>query len=409
MLQDVLNNIQTLHLDDYQKKEQLLAKIKERFATYGYRQIQTSTFEQYDLYQSITGTINKEEMIKVIDPTGKVLVLRPDVTIPITRMAAAGNQMTRQDERLFYISNVFRNASGEQEKREHTQAGIENFGPGTIGLDAEVIALAIHTLHDLGFENFKLEIGHAGFFKELIGEINISEQDTKQLQDIIQAKNVSGIEAFLEKLPIDTNSKRALKQIPLLYGKPEAVIKRAETVVLNNRMRQELQNLISLFEVLKLYNAERFISFDLGLINHMNYYSGIIFQGFVENFGKPVLMGGRYNQLAEKFNKAMPAIGFACDVDSIVEVMQQQSLLPDIASPIDLFVYYTNSKQQEALATAQELRMQGFRVLVDDTDSPHETISKAIRVIRYQKDENLVDYQPFSDMEELLQLLKEGV
>src|SRR5699024_2144750 len=98
---------------------------KKRFETYGYKQIQTPAFEAYDVYSDLTGTVKKDDMIKVIDSSGKVLVLRPDVTIPITRMTALSNQPLQREKRYFYILDVFRQLSEENNQKEHTQAGVE--------------------------------------------------------------------------------------------------------------------------------------------------------------------------------------------------------------------------------------------------------------------------------------------
>ncbi|WP_099156543.1 ATP phosphoribosyltransferase regulatory subunit [Virgibacillus ndiopensis] len=407
MQQDVFESVNTISLKDYQKREHLLTKIKNRFSTYGYKQIQTPTFEQYDLYKTIAGTINSDEMIKVIDPSGKVLVLRPDVTIPITRIVATNKQIPSSEERFFYISHVFRNSIVQQDKKEHTQAGIENFGPSTPALDAEIIALAIQTVNDLGFNNFKLEIGHAGFFKELLKQINISEQETTQLKQMIQAKNFSEIKPFLEKLSINTDVRHSLQQIPFLYGNTEDVMKRAEAVILNERMNDTLHNLIEVNELLKIYKLDQFVSFDLGLINHMNYYSDIIFQGFVENFGKPVLMGGRYNHLAEQFNTKIPAIGFACDVDSIFSAMQQQALFPTIESLVDFHISYSPTTQRDALITAQELRERGCSVITHLGNST----SNSLASYNVHYEENTISIRDqyntrlFSNKDELLQEL----
>ncbi|WP_188456073.1 ATP phosphoribosyltransferase regulatory subunit [Virgibacillus oceani] len=404
---DVFESMNTISLEDYQRREHLLAKIKDRFSTYGYQQIQTPTFEQYDLYKTITGTVNRDEMIKVIDPTGKVLVLRPDVTIPITRIIATNKQIPSGEKRFYYISNVFRNSIEQQDKKEHTQAGIENFGQNTPPLDAEIIALAIQTISDLGFKKFKLEIGHAGFFKELLKQINISEQNTSQLQQMIQAKNFSELKPFLETLSIHTDVKVALQQIPFLYGRPEDVMKRAGTVILNERMNYTLSNLIEVYELLKIYGLEEFVSFDLGLINHMDYYSGIIFQGFVENFGKPVLMGGRYDTLAEQFDTDLPAIGFACDVDAIFDAMEGEGLFSKKTSPLDIMILYTPAKQREALTAAQELRELGYRVITSLDSTP--TISEASFIVRYKENVNTIKDQHntrlFYNQEELMKQL----
>src|SRR5690625_247650 len=149
-------------------KNELIADLKHRFSLYGYQEVHSPTFEDYDLYASIRKTVNKDDMIKVIDRTGKVLVLRPDGTIPITRLTATDPGINDSEQRLFYVFNVYREA--EKGKKETTQAGVELFGNKRPEADAEIISLAVETLKEIGFENFAIEIGHAGFFKELIGK-----------------------------------------------------------------------------------------------------------------------------------------------------------------------------------------------------------------------------------------------
>src|SRR5699024_11073039 len=111
----------------YQRRTQLLHALKNRFTTYGYKPIQTSTFEAYDLYTTVNGTIRPDEMIKGTDQSGKVLVMRPDVTIPITREIAANYPYFTGEIRYFYVTDVFRQTPGETNNKERTQAGIEYF------------------------------------------------------------------------------------------------------------------------------------------------------------------------------------------------------------------------------------------------------------------------------------------
>lgn len=405
-----VDQLETLDQNEYQEQKYILKKMIKRFATYGYQQIQTPVFEDYNLYQTITGTVRTEEMIKVIAPSGDILVLRPDVTIPITRRAAIGDTAVHTNKRFCYTSSVFRNRSYQDKLSERTQAGIENFEIQSTELDAEVLALAIHTLQDFGFSHFKLVIGHAGFFKELLSHIAISEQETEQLKTMIRAKNVSGIEMFLDSLAIDERSKHALMQVPLLYGNPEHVMEQASAIAINKPMQDKVERMSSLLEVLTLYGAESFVTFDLGLINHMNYYSDIIFQGFVEQFGKPVVMGGRYNHLAEQFNQPMPAIGFAFDMDAIFACLKQQALFPTVKMRIDIQIYYTYSKQKEALATAQWLRHNGMHVLTNAVEQLPEKPANTT-VLYYQDRQNLLNSGdgpiPFTDQTELRNMLKE--
>src|SRR5690625_4981752 len=155
----------------------IIEKLKKRFSTYGYNQIRTPTFEAYDLFTQTNGLVNQKEMIKTIDPTGEVLVLRPDITIPVTRHVVKNKENMNDELRFFYVLNVFRNATPSitSKNKEKTQAGIECFGNDSITVDAEVVALAIHILKDLGFDAFKIELGHVKFLKELMKELPISE------------------------------------------------------------------------------------------------------------------------------------------------------------------------------------------------------------------------------------------
>ncbi|ASN07177.1 ATP phosphoribosyltransferase regulatory subunit [Virgibacillus necropolis] len=411
MYQDIFDNTNDTSVVDFSKKSYLLKTIKRRFLTYGYRQIQTSTLEQYDLYQSITGTVHPDKMIKVIDPSGKILVLRPDVTIPITRMLASLNQVQSPEQPLFYISEVFRHSSDQQAKNEQTQAGIENFGPSTVELDAEVIALAIHTLRDLGFDSFKLEIGQASFFRELLELLNLTKAEKSELQLLIQAKNISEINRLLGDLTIQDELSTFIQQVPFLYGNFMEVINRAEEIALNEQMKDKLKKLKKLYEILQFYEVENDVSLDLGLINHMDYYSDIIFQGFVENVGKPVLMGGRYDQLADQLNATIPAIGFAFDVDFLVEAMDQHNLFPEVKTDIDIVLLYEKTRQRDAIKSASMLRYQGYRVYTEQLTAKECNPPASTSLVRYENDQQLLEHvnrsTSFTDQNDLLRLIRQ--
>ncbi|UJL46932.1 ATP phosphoribosyltransferase regulatory subunit [Virgibacillus sp. NKC19-16] len=405
MQQYMIDNSQNTGVEDFQMRDSLIETLKCRFTTYGYKQIRTSTFESYDLYAGLTGTVNKDEMIKVVDASGKVMVLRPDVTIPISRMTALNNT---NYPRVFYVLDVFRQTPAGDEQKERTQAGIEYFGENTAQSNAEVLMLAIHTLKDLGFSNFKIEIGHAGFFKELVEKAAIKPDDLEVLLALIQSKNIVEIKPFLENLAIDTDLRTAIQAIPLLYGDPLNVIERAKEIIQNENMQAILQSLSDVFNVLKDYQAEDYVVFNLGLINNMNYYSGIIFQGFVNNVGKPVLMGGRYDNLGVQENKQMPAIGFAFEIDYLLDALRQQNLATGHSAPPDMVIYYVKDKQKVALAAAYQLREEGYQVLTFPNDTNGEV--NALYTVRYEKNKQLLrgnnETKDFTGTEELVARLQ---
>ncbi|WP_163971777.1 ATP phosphoribosyltransferase regulatory subunit [Oceanobacillus halotolerans] len=403
----IFNNAKDTNVEDFQIRDYMITTVKERFSTYGYKQVRTSTFEYYDLYSSMMGTVHPDEMIKVMDPTGKVLVLRPDVTIPITRMNALHNHNSNTERRFFYVLDVFRQSTEHAADKENTQAGVEYFGKGTPEIDAEILKLASHTLDDFGFSNFKLEIGHAGFFKELIAQ-HLSVHDLGKVQTLIKTKNIAELEPFLDKLSLDNNLKKAILAIPFLYGKPQFVIEKAKEIVQNKKMQQELQNLIDVYRVLQAYGVEDYCVFDLGLINHMDYYTGIVFQGFIEDVGKPVLMGGRYNQLAAEFGTDIPAIGFAFHIDTLVDTLKQQGLCKSSTENSETMIYYDQTKQQDALKAANQLRNNGFTIItscIESEDSQQNTSG-----IYFNKEENIYMVSnktyTFSNPDELIKLIQ---
>ncbi|WP_186669683.1 ATP phosphoribosyltransferase regulatory subunit [Sporosarcina sp. BP05] len=398
-------------LSDSEKFERIIKTINKRFTTYGYKRIKTSAFEQYDLYSKVKSSINQNEMIKVIDHTGQVLVLRPDVTIPITRELVENFPDLLSELRYFYVQEVFRQPFDKNDSIERTQAGVEYFCDSSPEADAEVIALACHLMRDLGFSDIKIELGHAGFFNELVQNLPLTSLQIDQLKSLIQAKNVVEIGPFLQNLDITDEVREVIERIPFLYGNPVDVSERTTGIVLTEKMQGTLDYLMDVYSILKMYGLEQYIVMDLGLINHMGYYSGVIFQGYVERFGKPVLMGGRYDELGNEFGARLPAIGFACEIESLVKATDSREVTSRLS--IDVKITYADSQLEQAIAIANELRERNYSVLSFSTHKEQVDPRQSVYLIRLDKDGNSLLYKdkvtPFSDLKALLELLVGGL
>ncbi|NYF25335.1 ATP phosphoribosyltransferase regulatory subunit [Sporosarcina sp. JAI121] len=398
-------------LSDNEKFERIIKTINKRFTTYGYKRIKTSAFEQYDLYSKVKSSINQNEMIKVIDHTGQVLVLRPDVTIPITRELAQNFPDLSSELRYFYVQEVFRQPIDRNDSIERTQAGIEYFCESSAEADAEVIALGCHLMKDLGFNDIKIELGHAGFFNELVRGLPLTPLQIDQLKSLIQAKNVVEIGPFLKSLEIKDEVREVIERIPFLYGNPADVIERTKGIALTEKIQDTLDYLMDIFSILKLYGLEQYIVMDLGLINHMGYYSGVIFQGYVEKFGKPVLMGGRYDGLGAEFGTALPAIGFACEIESLVKATESREVTSRL--PIDIKITYADSRLEQAISIANELRERNYSVLSFSERKEHADLRQSVYSICLEKESNSFLYKgknvQFSNLKELLELLVGGL
>lgn len=398
-------------LSENERFERIIKTINKRFTTYGYKRLKTSAFEQYDLYSKVKSSINQNEMIKVIDHTGQVLVLRPDVTIPITKELVQNFPGISSELRYFYVQEVFRQPLDNNESIERTQAGIEYFCESSPEADAEVIALACHLMKDLGFNDIKIELGHAGFFNEIIQSLPLSTPQINQLKSLIQAKNVVEIGPFLKKVEIDDDVRELIERIPFLYGNPKDVSERTKGIALTDKMQETLDYLMDVYSILEMYGLEQYIVMDLGLINHMGYYTGVIFQGYVEKFGKPVLMGGRYDELGNVFGASLPAIGFACEIESLVKATDSREAVSPY--PIDIKIIYEDNELEQAIVIANDLRERKYSVLSFSEQKELADLRQSEYLIRLGQDLNSLLYKDktttFSDLNELLDLLAGGL
>ncbi|WP_048602003.1 ATP phosphoribosyltransferase regulatory subunit [Rubeoparvulum massiliense] len=314
-----------LDMDSFEKKEQACMLLKQLYQGAGYRQVQTPTFEYYELFINTKGTLQANQMVKLIDSDGRILVLRPDATLPIARMAAAAFSKGITVNKYSYITSIFRFNKDQQQalhQREFTQAGVEFFGRADLDADLEVIKLAIQTIEESGFSNFTIDLGQANFFKALIETTTLDDEDQEFIKQCIEEKNFSELQRFVAELDLSEDYQRAIRSIPSLYGKPEQVLEKAETLVQNPRMKDALNQLATVYHHLVGMGYGANITFDLGLINHLNYYTGVIFQGYVANYGKPLLLGGRYDDLTKQFGIQIPATGFGVNIDDLVEAKE---------------------------------------------------------------------------------------
>ena len=321
----VPSGVKDLHAKDLEAKEEILSTIKALFRKHGYRQVQTPIFEYYDLFTEIKGTMEKDQMIKLIDRDGKILVLRPDATIPIARMVATDYRNGNPVRKFSYVTSIFRMSDDPQnvQSREFTQAGVELFGRDGVEADVEVISLGIESLLELGVKDFTIDLGQANFYKVLIEHIDMEPEEMAFVQRLIENKNFADLKRTVAGLEMPYTLKNALRTIPTLYGEPKEVLKKAFRICINEEMEGEIRQLQAVYEELVSAGYGPYLSLDLGLINHLNYYTSILFQGYVPGFGKPILLGGRYDNLTKQFGYDTKATGFAIYIDDLMVALEQ--------------------------------------------------------------------------------------
>jgi ATP phosphoribosyltransferase regulatory subunit len=386
--------VEDTHSDKYEIKESTIMKMKKIFKSYGYRQILTPTFEYYDLFSEAEGTIDKDEMFKIIDGNGKILVLRPDVTTPIARMAATNYKYFPGYLKFSYATNIFRIHDQQNVmKREFTQTGIEYLGNSKPDCDAEVISLAIECLKSCGLEDFQIDLGQAKYFKGLMQNLVISQEERIQIRMLIENKNFVELEQLLKRLKIDPSFKNKILEIPHLYGSPDRVVKAARKHICNPVMEAAIENLDKVYQILKAYGYSEYLTVDLGLIHHINYYTGVIFKGYVNHYGKTILSGGRYDHLTKQYGSDMPATGFGLNVDQLLEAMKLYDIQQDFECSTDYLVLYTEKNRQEGLKLCNQIREKGWIVESDlledciEIDIKNAIIRNIRNIIQVDKDE----------------------
>ena len=279
------------------KKLALEGRLKKVFHLYGYHDIQTPTFEYFDVFRKEIGTIPSKELYKFFDKEGNTLVLRPDITPSIARAAATLFQDENLPIRLCYTGNTFINHSSYQGRlKESTQMGAELIGDDSVEADAEMLALVIESMLTIGLKEFQLNLGDVDYFQSLIEDANLDEDAEERVRELINNRNYFGVEEFLDSIQVKRSSKEAFAALNEMVGGVE-ILAKARNLAPNSKGVMAIKRLEKIYDTLKLYGVEKFVTFDLSMTGTYGYYTGIIFRGYTFGTGDAVVKGGRYDHL----------------------------------------------------------------------------------------------------------------
>ncbi len=324
-----------LNYDEYEKIHGIENAVMEVFRNSGYRQISTPTFEYYDLFNEKGISAGTDDMYKIVDSGGKLMVLRPDATVPVARMMATQYRRTDGDVKLAYLTNVYRSADFRAgEKREFRQAGIEFFGGNSDDTDAGIIATAIDSLRAAGFSDLSTELGDTNYFSGLLealseGGLVTSPDAQNELRDIMEEKNIPALEKFIKQNGIPGRLSSVILEIPLLFGDFQSVTERALEIALNGTMKDAVENMRRVRAAIEKKGKDTEITADMGLVIKLDYYTGIIFRCYLKKSGVIVGGGGRYDGLMEKFGKNIPAAGFGINIDELYDSSRNTDIRTD--------------------------------------------------------------------------------
>ncbi len=359
--------VRDIYNEECERKLTLQRHLQETLRSYGYRDIETPTFEYFDVFGREVGTVPSTDLYKFFDREGNTLVLRPDITPSIARAASKYYPEEALPVRLCYMGNTFINNSSYQGRlKETTQIGAEFIGDSRVSADGEIVALAIDTLLSAGLTEFQISLGHADFFQSLCEEAGLDEETESKLRNLISNKNHFGVEELLAGQKLSASLKELFIRLPQLFG-AEAVLTEASGMTDNPKALAAVSRLQEISRILKLYGFEKYVSFDLGMLSRYMYYTGIIFRGYTFGTGEAIIKGGRYDHLLGHFGKEAPSVGFVVMSDQLLNALTRQKIAVE-TDPSPVVLSYTPDEQADAIQKAQSLRKAGKKVILEEKD-----------------------------------------
>lgn len=335
------------------------SKIAATFKAWGYDEVITPAFEYLDTFETAGQT--SDTSFKLFDRRNNILVLRSDMTTPLARLVATRLNDGPAVKRLFYLANLFRYEETQAGRQcEFNQAGVELMGAEGPNADAEMLALAVASLQAAGLDNFVISVGQIDFINGLIEAADVTDSQARELKRCLIEHDVVSLEAMVDAGKMSNEQKALFKELPFLHGGLELLDKVA-ACNLNAKSAQAIQDLRRIYALADAYGAAAYLRFDLGLLRDLDYYTGMLFEGYAEDMGFPIIGGGRYDTMMENFGKSCPATGFAIGIDRIMLILSRRHRLDNVSS-WDVFVAWSAGRLPQAIVQSMGLRSSGQTV-----------------------------------------------
>ena len=354
--------VRDLFLENAAKLSKLMATWRQLFESWAYTEIIPPTYEHYDVLMAGSDADFERRIFRVLDREGNILALRPDITTQVARIVGTKLHDLPLPLRFYYLSNVFRFEEPQAgRQREFYQAGLELIGAPGPDADAEMVAVLIEALQQVGLRGFQINLGQMAFFRAIVAELDLSPSQVEALKGAIDRKDEAGLRKSLMEWEIDDGHAAALSELPQLCGSEEA-LERAANLAPNFGARQAIENLKQVYDLLLAQGLAEHLVIDLGEARGMDYYTGVTIEGFSPGLGFSICNGGRYDELIGLYGRPLPAVGFGLGVERVLLALEEQGEQEVDLAPCLLVAADTASMGRTAL---QHLRRQGMKVEVD--------------------------------------------
>lgn len=344
-------------------RKRIMEKINSRMKSYGFEDIDTPTFEFFDVFAEEISNNSARELYKFFDKDGQTMVLRPDFTPSVARCVSKYFLEDDSAVRFCYSGKTFLNTHNLQGKlKESTELGAELMNESSIYADAEMIALLVESLTSTGLTDFQISIGDADYYNGICEEAGIDDETESEIRELMVNRNTFAAELVMVENHMTCKYIDLIKSVSTCIG-DASILDNAGEIVSNERSKTAIKRLKDLYKVLCSYGIENYISFDLGMLSKFNYYTGVMFHAYTYGVGDAIAKGGRYDNLLERFGKSAPAIGFMINIDDLMTALYRQKVEME-EEQLSVIIEFDDETFDKSLSEAQELRRNGESVIL---------------------------------------------
>ncbi len=344
------------------EQERLVLALRELYQGHGCVRFPMRRFEEYALYLENKSFLTSERVLSFTDGNGKLMALKPDVTLSIVKHASRGREGV---EKLYYIESVYRASPTDHEFKEIEQIGVEYLGNVDRYATSEVLWLALESLR-LCLREYVLDISHMGMIDGLMDDCGLDDEARREVFRLISQKNVHELAGLLAAKGAADESVQRFTSLLTLTGTTEEVLEKAAQLAANEKSRMAVKELTQLSNDLKALGIQNRIRLDFSIASDLEYYNGIVFRGYVAGAPRAVLSGGRYDRLMSKMGKDADGFGFALYLDELNSLF----MLPR-REEVDVIARYSPEDDiAKVLAAVKDLRDFGLRVLATCGEAP---------------------------------------
>ncbi len=343
-------------LDSLSKEDSLTYQLSMLYKQWGYKEYRMAKFEEYSFYSDNRDFLSSKGILAFNNSDGRLMALKPDITLSIVKNAKLSDSLTK----LYYNESVFRLSDSSADYKEIKQTGVEILGTIDSYMISEVILLAAKSLAAID-KDFNLSVSHMAFIPSLVNSLSIGENSKKEIIGFVKSKNTHDLKALCISLNVEESVTDLLVKLASINGEIGAVLPELEKLAVTDEMKKACKELAYINTAIRNNGLSERMCIDLSVVSNIEYYNGIVFQGYVEKSPSAVLSGGQYDKLASKLRKNTQAIGFAVYLDNLnLYYKKKREFDSDI-----LIIFDSDEDNVSLLSLTESFVDKGFSVRVE--------------------------------------------